>query len=210
MLLLCLHHVEEMVNHDNEAVAARRLRFLANLPFLAWVGSSPDRSPGTVVTLWAQEISAAYASANATAQEVRVLAKPQLIQSGSGLDLLGADAEGWLALRPLFAAQAEQARKVVAFGHLNIVDIAHKPVAELLGGKLRAGVDLQRQLKLMTGTFARHVRDKGDRRIADPDAWATEFMQDVEGMAVPAPSTAAELVLRSLALQRRTFGRPQP
>lgn len=201
VVLLCLHHIEEMANHAVETVAARRLRFLASLPFVAWIGAPPDRAAGTVVTLFAQEVAAACARPDATAEQVRDVAKPQLIQAGTGAEMLGAEPGAWLALRPVFAAQAAQARKVVAFTRVKTVEIADKPMAELLGGRLRHGEDLRRQFALMEGAFAVNIGRRGDPRIADPAVMAAEFMQDVERMAGAMPPTAAELVLRGLAVQ---------
>lgn len=201
VLLLCLHHIEEMANHELEAIAARRLRFLASLPFVAWIGAQPDGAAGTVVTLFAQEVAAACAKPGASAEQVRNLAKTRLIQVGTGAEMLGAEPEAWLALRPIFAAQAAQARKVVAFTRVNTVDIAGKPMAELIGGRLRRGDDLRRQLDLIGGAFAVNIGRRGDRRIDDPAALAAEFMRDVERMAGPMPTTAAELVFRALAVQ---------
>lgn len=201
VLLLCLHHIEEMANHEVDAIAAQRLRFLASLPFVAWIGAQPDRAAGTVVTLFAEEVAAACGKPGATADQVRDLAKPRLIQAGSGAEMLGAEPEAWLQLRPVFAAQAAQTRKVVAFTRVNTVDIASKPMSELISGRLRRGQDLRRQLDLIGGAFAINIDRRGDRRIDDPAALSTAFMQDVERLAGPMPPTAAELVFRVLAAQ---------
>ncbi|WP_333586319.1 hypothetical protein [Phenylobacterium sp.] len=199
--LLSLHHIAEMANHAVEAVAAGRLRFLAGLPLVAWIGAPPQGGAGTVVTLIAEEVRAACTAPQASRSEVRDLAKPRLIQAGAGTRMLGAAPEAWLALRPVFAAEAEQARKVVAFTRVGTVDISKKPMAELLNSRLRRGEDLRRQLDLMTGTYAASIAQRADRRIADPDAMAAAFMGDVAAMASPLPETAAELVLRALATQ---------
>lgn len=200
VVLLCLHHISEMASHV-EDIAARRLHFLYDLPFVAWIGVPPDRAPGTVVTVLGQEILAALDNPDASWSEVRVRAKPRLIQVGAGSEMLGAAPRAWLALRSEFAAQADRDRKVVAFTRVKTIDLAEKPISDLLNGRLRRDADLARHLDLMAGTYAVNIAQRGDRRIDDPGALAAEFIQRVERMAAPMPASAAELVLRVLAEQ---------
>lgn len=200
VVLLCMHHISEMASHVEE-IAAERLRFLSNLPFVAWIGVAPDRAPGTVVTVLGQEVLAALDNPTASWREVRDEARLRLIQTGTGAQMLGAEPEAWLALRSEFTAQTARARQIVAFSRLKTVDIADKPMSELLNGRLRRDEDLLRQLDIMEGTYAVNIAQRGDRRISDPSALAAEFMQAAAHLAEPLPSTASELVLRSLAKQ---------
>lgn len=197
--LFCLHHIAELVNHEIEAVAARRLRFIARLPFVAWIGASSNDGPGTVVTLLAAEVQAACEAPGSSGLEIRDRAKPRLIRIGTGAALLGGAPETWLAIRPAIAAHAEQARKLIAFTRLNTIDVAEKSMAELMNSQLREGAELHHYLKLVFGSLAVDIARRADPRITDPGAMAADFIHDVRRMIGPPPATAAELVLRILA-----------
>ena len=132
--LVCLHHIHEMASHHVEAVAAMRLRFLAKMPFVAWIGAPLDAGPGTVVTLFAEEVRSAYATPSVTRAQVRAKAKTELIQVGTGSEMLGPSPKDWLGLRSVFAAQAEMARKIVAFARLNTLDNDDIPISTLVNG----------------------------------------------------------------------------
>jgi hypothetical protein len=201
VLLLCLHHVVELANYQNEQVALARLRFLARRPFVAWIGSPDDKRLGEITTLFAEEVRAAMTAPGIPATAVRDLAKAGLIHVGSGQDLLGIAPERWLTLRAELARLAEQARKVVAFTRTNLVDIGQMPMAKLLSGRVRKGEELRRQLDLMTGSFAVDIARRGDRRIEDPRAMAEDFVGEMMTLAGAAGTSAPELVFRLLALQ---------
>jgi hypothetical protein len=178
-----------------------RLRFISNLPLVAWIGMPPEGGVGTVVTLFAEEIAAATAMPSASALAIRDYARRRLLHVGKGTDLLGVAPEHWLELRPAFAAQAEKERQVAAFTRLHTIDIAKVPVAEMLNGRLREGHKLRRQLEIMAGSFAADIANRADPRITHPKVMAADFMRSVERMAQPTPATAAELILRGLATQ---------
>lgn len=199
--LVCLHHIAELASHENAAVAAMRLRFIASLPIVAWIGTLPERGVGTVVTLFAEELRAALTMSTPEIGAIRDQAKRNLISVGTGAELLAVEPDLWLALRDEFVEQAEQARKVVAFTRVGTVDISKKPMAELLSGRLREGENLRRQLNLMEGAYAEDIRRRGDQRIADPAQLAKDFMGDVEEMARGLPMDTRAFVLGALARQ---------
>jgi hypothetical protein len=202
VLFLCLHHLEELVRHEDRRVALSRLRFIGSLKFLAWIGSAHcDRGLGTVVTMLAEEARAAMENPGADAVQVRDLAASRLIRAGTGEDAIGPDPDIWLLMQPVFAEQSEGAQQLMAFSRSNLVDIADKKISELMTGGVRRGAELDRALGLLRGSFATDIAQRGDRRIEDPHAMAAAFVDDVHAMAQPLPNTAAELVLRCLAIQ---------
>lgn len=133
--LFTQHHVAELANHENEALAAMRLRFLAGLPFVAWIAASDGGGPGTIVSLLAEELNAALSQDSVTPQTVCDRAKHKVIRTGAGKAMLGMSVDEWLALRPFFASQANRARMIAAFSRIDSVDIANTPIRQLMNGK---------------------------------------------------------------------------
>lgn len=210
VVLLCMHHIEELANHDNEAVALARLRFVGARKFLAWIGEPLLGGPGNVATILSQELRAALEASGARVAEVRDRARERLLRTGTGAELLIGQPEEWLELRPLFAAQAEKARAIVAFTREGPVDIEGVPIAELLRGTLRRGDELRCQLRLMEGSIAVHIAQRGDRRIKDHGRIAKEFVDEVTAMAQGGSTSAPELILRTLASQGITAADIKP
>lgn len=202
VLLITLHHIEELINHHDTSLVLSRLRFLGKMKFLAWIGYEAFHAgPGAVTDLMAAETQAAYTSPKSNISEISQAAASTVIQVGTGENLLGPDPDQWLLLQPVFAAQAAKARQVVALAHTNLVDIADIRIADLLKGRLRQGQNLRQNLDLLRSSFALDIARHGDRRINNPAGMAAAFMRDVEALADGPPSTAAELVFKALAIQ---------
>lgn len=201
VLLVTLHHVAELSNHEVPATVLTRLRLLGGRPLLAWIGDADcEGGPGAVTNIMAAEVLAAHSMPDADATQIRDAVAPHLIRAGSGRNLFGPDPDIWLEMQPVFAAQAEKGRQIVALAHSDVVDIADKPLAELLSGRLRQGPDLRRSLDLLRGSFAVDIQRRGDRRIADPVGMAAAFVREVEEVAGNLPTTAPELVWKGLAM----------
>ncbi|GLK85238.1 hypothetical protein GCM10017653_33080 [Ancylobacter defluvii] len=79
VLLICFHHIEELLNHNDENTALSRLRFISRRKLIAWI-KSPDNSIGGIVTILAEEIRAAHEICGGNISEIRNIAKGQLIQ----------------------------------------------------------------------------------------------------------------------------------
>lgn len=195
------HHITELANHENEALVAKRLHFLAGLPFVAWIAGADGGGPGTIVSLLAAELKAAVSQKPVVPRAVCALARDEVIRTGSGEKMLGMPVDGWLALRPIFASQASKARAIAAFARIDTVNIAATPIRQLMNGKIRRGEKLDRQMEVMAGTFAADIRRRGDPRIVDPVPMVAEFMHDVGQMAQSLPGTTAEFVLQGLESQ---------
>lgn len=200
VFLLTLHHIEELLNHDDPSRAYDRLKCLSELKMVSWIGDQ-ESGPGGITTIATAEARYILSSPEATALEVREAIRSSLIRFGTGADLLGNRFEDWLALRPLVRERAKEARELVALAHTDVVDNSSQPMSELLNGSVRSGDELQRRLDLIRGSFALDIERRGDRRITDPQGLASAFMQDVKTTANGLPQDATRFVLQSLARQ---------
>lgn len=197
--LLCLHHVEELINHADENVAADRLYFLEQLPLVSWIGNVADGDLGSVVTMFGEEMRAALARPHASALEVRADARQRLICLGSGERMLGATPEQWLSLRPFVSARSERARQIVGLTRLNTIDLSETPMAKLMQGGIRSGSELEHRVSIMAKSIASHLAERADSRLQDHQMIAARFMADALSMARDSHASAEDLILRTLA-----------
>lgn len=200
VLLLTLHHLEELLNHNDEAKALKRLDCLARLKMVSWIGDQ-DAGPGGITTIARAEARYILATPETDAPGVRDAVLPSLIRFGTGSDLLGQNPREWLALRPLMQDRANSTRELVALAHTDVVDISSQPISELMSGRLRNGDELGRALTLLEGSYAVDIQLRGDKRIVDPASLASSFVAQVKEMAEGLPGTTADFVLQGLALQ---------
>ncbi|WP_028795333.1 hypothetical protein [Thalassobaculum salexigens] len=206
VLLFCFHHFEELVSHENDDVAAQRIRFIGRLPFLAWIGRADGSlGLGAITDILAAEAAAAMTDVEICAAQVRDIAFSRLVQVGSGEDAIGPDPEGWMALRPLFQARNERSRAFIAVTQSRVIEFDDLTIDDVLGSKLRQGAQLNRRLEAINDRLAHDIATRGDPRISAPDAVASEFMRSVVQMGHPAPQDAVDLLLRTLYAQGVTL-----
>lgn len=200
--LITLHHIEELCSHNDTGLVHTRLRFLGARKLVAWIGDSTvDIGPSGIVSILREELRAAYEAPLSSPADIRQEATRHLFRVGSGQDMLGPDPDIWLHLSEIFAARTAYAREMVAITRSDVIDIRDMPIHHFINGRRREGEGLRRRLSLIRGTYATDIEKHGDRRIKDPDAVASEFLQPVEEMTEALPHSPKELILSVLAQQ---------
>lgn len=90
VLLLCWHHMQELLSHDDDEKVATRIQFMKSQPVLAVVQSMTDDSlPGSVIDLQAREVKAAFDN-------------PSADLSRSFSSMLRRPSSGWIAAKTSF------------------------------------------------------------------------------------------------------------
>lgn len=200
--LLTLHHISELCAYDDTQMVAQRLRFLHRQKLIAWISQNDSQpSIGGVTTILASEVQAAFQSPDADVETVLRLAAKGLIAAGTGEDLLGPDPHDWLDLIPIFAAQNERAREIVALTHTDVIDTSKLTLRKLMNSSRKTGDALKSSLELMQGTYFQVIKASGDKRIDDPESLAQEFMEAVRAFGDANPGDAKSLVFAGLAEQ---------
>jgi hypothetical protein len=180
LLLLCWHHVEELLHHDDEDLVDARLRYLWSLPLLAWIRpADPGTGPGSIVDLLRSEVAAMLRSPGAGVLEVRDSAREDVIVVGPGPAAIPESFRDWRHLRPALAARQHGGRRVAAISPWRATDFGKSPIGTWFDRPARSLDEAARVLGTLRGQLAREIRARGDKRIADADAMANEFMQAV-------------------------------
>lgn len=182
--LLCFHHLEELLQHENDAVVARRISFLRSLPAVAWVKTA-DGTPGlgTIVDILCAEARSALSDLSLNAKAVTEAAKRSLIKIGSGTEALAPYDAIWPALVMLARSRAPKSREIVAITSGNIPVPPDLRVSQLTPRLLRNPLEAQRLTLTMQESLAHDIAARGDRRIPDPHGVAEGFFERVRGEA---------------------------
>jgi hypothetical protein len=180
ILLLCWHHIEELLKHRDEATVAERVAFIQSLPIVATIASrAGDELPGSILDLHAHEVAAAFRMPDDDAVTIRDQIAPTLFRCGSGKRAVKAFLEEWGHVQPNFWTREGRAQEIVAISRSDFVNIANTKVADWLKGRLRTPQDTARQLEALRERLAKDIRERGDQRIPDAQSTATQFIDDV-------------------------------
>ena len=199
--LVCWHHIEELLQHRDDHLVDARLQYLWSLPRMAWIRpSDPNAGPGSILDILRAEAAVALSSPGADAIRVRDLARHELIAVGTGTDAIPESFRDWRLLRDALADAQLNARRVAAIARWRAINIDDTRIGTWLARPARDRSGSERVLNHMREDLVREIASRGDKRIQDPAAMATEFMQQVanDGHAVVghrAAVTAVQLLI---------------
>lgn len=178
--LLCWHHLEELIQHEDDALVDARLRYILSLPSLAWVRACGEfPGPGSVVDVMTAEVLAAYEHPGVDFLQVARIARDDVLSFGSPEDLFPDRFDGWRELRHAFVERQEDARRIAAISRWRAMDINDKRVGEFSNAPLRKASEASNVLRNLRGVLEREIVDRGDKRIADPAVIAGEFFLNI-------------------------------
>ncbi|MEA2880107.1 MAG: hypothetical protein QOF14_5303 [Hyphomicrobiales bacterium] len=190
VLLLCFHHVQELLSHQNDDVVARRVAFLQSLPMVAALASfRHDDTIGAVTDLQCFEAAIAFRNPAADALAVRYEAAKKMFRLGSGVDLVRPFLENWTVLRAEFARLAARSREVVAISRSGFAGNSDAKIVDLLKGKLRTPGDIHQQFENLHSRLSVDIQKRGDRRIPNPTFSSKSFLEEVKAFGMGAIST---------------------
>jgi hypothetical protein len=181
ILVISWYHFEELIRHSEEAIADSRMRFILNLPHIAWIWKADGSNHiGSVDDVLAAEIKI-YLSAecHATAEKLLSATRARLLRFGVPSDI--PTLKMWRELR--------QDMVVLGFGKMQqeVASILHTspdvndnaPLSALkdkiplsLGEKKLA---YQREIS----TLKNELVTRGDKRLSDHQAVARNFCNDI-------------------------------
>lgn len=178
--LFAFHHLAEMMQHDNEELVDRRLRFLRELPLAAWIHSAEGTGvPGDIRVIQSVEVERAYVHADVCRLKVRDLARDVLIRFGTGRDAVPQSLDEWRILRTALADMQDHAQKVCAVSRWRPMQNGNVRLRELIKYNWRAPDEVPAVLARQQQVLAREIAERGDKRIMAPDSVAAEFMRTV-------------------------------
>jgi len=183
VVLLCWHHIEELIAHHDPKVVADRLAFFRSLPLLAWVSpASGDEGLGSIVDILTVEVSAALAL-DAAAGAVRDHAADRLIKFGPGEQMLRPYESHWSILQEQARARQERTRDIVAISRSKYNDMSKVKLTDLEKAKVRRPAERERHFDLLNERLAEDIQLRGDKRIGNPAASAERVFDEVKSRA---------------------------
>ncbi|WP_316168079.1 MULTISPECIES: hypothetical protein [unclassified Bradyrhizobium] len=180
ILVLSFHHFQELLVHGNARVVAEQIRVLEALPLVALVTNQRgDGVAGSIFELQVAEVLAAFRSPNATPRVVRDAVASGIFRLTSGAEAVRVFQRELPLLQPEFVRMAARSREIVAISRSDFTGVGHRKVSEFLNGKLRAPLDIQRNLSRLGDALKADILRHGDKKIPDGGAVSAAFMTDI-------------------------------
>ncbi len=190
VLLLCWHHLQELFSHAREDIVAQRIAYLQSLSMVAAVASFRKEDViGTVMDVQSFEGAAAFNNPASDVLAVRDEAAKSMFRFASGSDLVRPFLQNWSELRKAFAERQPRNGEVVAISRSDFVGDSDEKIVDLLKGTVRAPEDIQRQFQRLHGKLSTDIKERGDKRIVNPEGSSQTFLEEVRRLGVEAIRT---------------------
>lgn len=200
--VFAFHHLAELMQHADDDLVDKRLMLLRELPHAAWIRNSSGAGiPGDIRTIQGVEVEQAYLHPNAGCLEVRDFARTALVRFGSGQEAIPQSLTDWRVLREALNDMQEHARKVTAISRWRATPDEHTRLRDLVKFNWRQPAEVAAVLARQQELLAQEITERGDERIPDPQALATEFMREVlSSAAAVQPNSGEPPVVRLLLM----------
>ena len=200
--VFAFHHLAELMQHADDDLVDKRLMLLRELPHAAWIrNSSGTDIPGDIRTIQGVEVEQAYLHPNAGCLEVRDFARTALVRFGSGQEAIPQSLTDWRVLREALNDMQEHARKVTAISRWRATPDENTHLRDLVKFNWRQPAEVATVLARQQELLAQEITERGDERIPDPQALATEFMREVlSSAAAVQPNSGEPPVVRLLLM----------
>jgi hypothetical protein len=180
ILVLTLHHLQELMGYENAGVVSERLHFLGAFELVGVVASiNGDALPGSIVDIQAREVAAAYHNPGATLLAIREMVRGTLVSFTSGEAVLSITTEFRELLLNEFARQQKRNRELVAISRADFGKVPKLKVRDLLDARALSEHESLRQFAGLHRRLTNEIQHRGDHRIKDAQRVSAEFLAGV-------------------------------
>ncbi|WP_234038162.1 hypothetical protein [Erythrobacter sp. YJ-T3-07] len=198
--LLSWHHLEELLGGEDDAAARARVRFLQDLPLVAFLRlPKDDAGLGSIAQVLAAEATAASEGLRDLIS-VRDRARELLLKTGTGTQAIGEEAWVWEAVRPILRSRKGQTDQVAALGPLRTFDDS-RTIGELAKGAINSRAEMGAQLDRIHAKALQQALQSTGNDSARARLMADDFVARVVAMMPPPGTTVRELLESTLVDQ---------
>lgn len=174
----CMHHFQEILQHDNDSVVNSRLSLIKRFPQVAWVKSlSPEGLVGSIIDVQGTEISKLINDPDISIEALVAEIRQELILYSSGESFMNAIEEKLLFLRNLNAFETHKSKAISSISHVRNPNIDNLKLSELHRSQLKSPSEVDESMKLLRETLKQELHTRGDRKLENQDETIDQFLE---------------------------------
>ncbi|MDO8446678.1 MAG: hypothetical protein Q7T53_11355 [Deltaproteobacteria bacterium] len=180
--LVTWHHIEELLQHEDDAVIDNRICFIKNLPMVAWFDTvKPSGIIGTIMDIQAIELSWLISNPSTSFEEIIQKTKDKLLKFGTGRDLISIyDMTIWKQIMKRTAPiRQNRRREIASISHAKIGGSETKKPINFSNWQLRNHEEAEKVVETLKTNLEKDLVNRGDKKLSDHKTVAQEFIKDV-------------------------------
>jgi len=194
-----LTHVFELLRHEQEDIVRDRIRFLRQLPLIAWLRPY-DRNwfPGDIPDLLRRELHAVIHDFAKGWASIIEAVRPDLWETGTGSEMFVENEEFWTVMQQEAKRQHSNEKYVASVARTDPGQIGNLKVSNALKMVKRPKTERHAYLKQLAHDIRRQLEQHGDERLETPSVVADQFvantLKDAEAIELRGQDTLREIL----------------
>ena len=173
-------HVLELLGHGNDSVARNRLKFLQELPLIAWIRPyNRNWFPGSFLDLLLRELHAVVHDAKSGWRSIVEHVRTDLWETGLGSEMFVDDDRLWSAVRKEAQRQVPSGQYVASISRTDPGNINTLTIGEVKQLPKRPKAKRDAFMRRFVETMNVQLQQHGDRRLNDSENVARTFTDGV-------------------------------
>jgi len=174
----CMHHFQEILQHDNDSVAYGRLSLIKRFPQVAWVKpSSPEGLVGSIIDIQGTEISKLINDPNISIKALIAEIRQELISYSSGESFINGIEEELIILRKLNLFETHKNKTISSISHVRDSNIDNLKLSELHRSHLKRPSEVNESMELLRESLKQELKKRGDKKLENQDEAIDQFLK---------------------------------
>ena len=192
---ITIHHIQEILQHENKGVVFRRWSLISKFPTVAWLCSFEDsRVLGSIYDIHQLEVEHLLESSAPDFSVLRNKFKENLIQYCSGESFVERFEQVYSEACRLGYMGVARSKEIESISHLQDKKINDTKLSELNNSVLKTPEEVMSYMSEYEKELVSNLESRGDIKLEDSSKTASEFVEGVVSGAQPLyASTSASL-----------------
>ncbi|MFA6662376.1 MAG: hypothetical protein WCS56_05030, partial [Bacilli bacterium] len=168
--LFCMHHFQEILQHDNDYIVSNRLSLIKKFTQVAWIKpSDPQGLIGSIIDIQGTEISVLLDNPGIVSTELISKVRKKLIAYSSGNTFIDNIQKKLLKLRELNLFGTQKSKAVSSLSHVTDPKIENIKLSTLHHSVLKKPLEIEQSIKLLRETLNQELANRGDKKLVKHD-----------------------------------------
>lgn len=195
---ITIHHIQEILQHENKGVVFERWSLISKFPTIAWMCSFEDnRVLGSIYNIHQLEVEHLLEYPDPDLEVLNKAFKEKLIQYCSGESFVKKFEQVYSKARQLGHMDAKHSKEIESISHLQNKKINDTKLSELNNSVLRSPEEVMSYMDIYEQELASNLELKGDIKLENPSRIAREFVESVISEAQPLHSNTSTSLYES-------------
>jgi len=198
---ISFHHIQEILQHENERVVFRRWSLINKFPIVAWMCSYEDsKILGSIFDIHQLEVKHLLENKNRTFDELISHFKTRLVQYSTGEEFVTIFEPVYCQLRDLGLVDIQRSKEIESLSHVRDKEVDKIKLTQLNHSMLKNPEEVRSYMAKYEKDLSSLLEDKGDSKLKNHKSVASKFVTEVENVGQALYSDSSPSLLEAFVL----------